>query len=65
VTDDGSKLYTILTMLRNELGVARPATHKYSTMFGETSLWEKIHDTEFKIPHSKRQDAITLLAKFH
>ena len=65
VTDDGGKLYNILTTLRNELGTKSPATHKYSTMFGETSLWEKIHDTEFKIPHSKRQDAKTLLAKFH
>jgi hypothetical protein len=65
VTDDGSKLFTILTMLRNELGIASPATHKYTTMFGETSLWEKIHDNDIKIPYSKRQDAIALLSKFH
>jgi hypothetical protein len=65
VTDDGSKLFTILTMLRNEMGIASPATHKYTTMFGETSLWEKIHDNDIKIPYSKRQDAIALLRKFH
>ena len=64
VTDDGSKLYSILNTLRNEMGVKSPATHPYETMFGTTNLWEKIHDNEFKIPFSKRQDAIALLTKF-
>ena len=64
VTDDGSKLFSILNTLRNELGIASPATYEYETMFGKTSLWEKIHDNEFKIPFSKRQDAIQLLNKF-
>jgi len=65
VTDDGSKLYSILNTLRNEMGVKSPATHPYETMFGTTNLWEKIHDNEFKIPFSKRQDAIALLTKFN
>ena len=47
------------------MGVKSPATYEYETMFGKTSLWEKIHDNEFKIPYNKRQDAITLLTKFH
>jgi hypothetical protein len=65
VTDDGSKLYSILNTLRGELGIKSPATHPYETMFGSTNLWEKIHDNEFKIPFSKRQDAIALLTKFN
>jgi hypothetical protein len=65
VTDDGSKLYSILNTLRNEMGIKSPATHPYETMFGSTNLWEKIHDNEFKIPFSKRQDAIALLTKFN
>ena len=65
VTDDGSKLYSILNTLRNELGIKSPATHPYETMFGSTNLWEKIHDNDFKIPFSKRQDAIALLTKFN
>lgn len=64
VTDDGSKLYSILNTLRNEMGIKSPATHPYETMFGSTNLWEKIHDNDFKIPFSKRQDAIALLTKF-
>jgi hypothetical protein len=64
MTDDGGKLYTILTMLKNELGIEKPASFPYETMFGTTTLMEKITDSELKIPHGKRQDAMTLLRRF-
>jgi len=64
MTDDGGKLYTILTMLKNDLGIERPASYRYETMFGSTTLMEKITDSELKIPHGKRQDAMTLLRRF-
>jgi len=64
ITDDGGKLYTILNTLKNDLGIPNPASYPYETMFGKTTLIEKIRDSEFKIPHGKRQDAINLLARF-
>ena len=64
MTDDGGKLYTILTMLKNDLGIEKPASYRYETMFGSTTLMEKITDSELKIPHGKRQDAMTLLRRF-
>jgi len=64
VGDDGSKLYQILTTLQ-KAGVPYPADYKYETMFGETSLWERINDDElFKVPSKNRGDARTLLARF-
>lgn len=64
MTDDGGKLYTILNMLKNELGIEKPASFPYETMFGSTTLLDKIRDSEFKIPHGKRQEAIALLSRF-
>ena len=65
LTDDGGKLYTILNMMKNDMGIERPASYPYETMFGKTTLIEKIRDAEFKIPHGKRQDALALLARFN
>ena len=52
-------------MMKNELGIEKPASYPYETMFGKTTLIEKIRDAEFKIPHGKRQDALALLARFN
>lgn len=62
ITDDGGKLYEILTTLQR-MGIRNPADHPYTTMFGSTCLWEKVHDDDIKIP--KRYEAVELLKKFH
>ena len=63
MTDDGGKLYGILNTLR-EMGVKSPADHPFETMYGRTTLWERVNDEDYKIPGSKRQEAIQLLQKF-
>jgi len=61
MTDDGGKLYGILNTLR-EMGIAYPADHPFETMFGKSTLWERVNDGEYKI--QKRGDALELLKKF-
>ena len=63
MTDDGGKLYQILNTLK-EMGVQSPADYQFETMYGKTSLWERVNDDDYKIPFSKRQEAIQLLEKF-
>lgn len=63
MTDDGGKLYGILNTLR-EMGIQSPADYQFETMYGKTSLWERVNDDDYKIPYSKRQEAIQLLTKF-
>jgi hypothetical protein len=61
MTDDGGKLYGILNTLR-EMGIAYPADHPFETMFGKSTLWERVNDGDYKI--QKRGDAVELLKKF-
>ena len=61
MTDDGGKLYGILNTLR-EMGVKYPADHTFETMYGKTTLWERVNDNDYKI--QKRYDAVELLKKF-
>lgn len=61
MTDDGGKLYGILNTLR-EMGIAYPADHPFETMFGKSTLWERVNDGDYKI--QKRGDALELLKKF-
>jgi hypothetical protein len=61
MTDDGGKLYGILNTLR-EMGVKYPADHPFETMYGRTTLWERVNDNDYKI--QKRYDAVELLKKF-
>jgi len=61
MTDDGGKLYGILNTLR-EMGVKYPADHPFETMYGKTTLWERVNDNDYKI--QKRGDAMELLKKF-
>jgi len=65
VTDDGGKLYQILSTLQ-EIGVKYPAEHPYETMFGSTTLWERVNDSSlFQTPPPKNlQDARTLLQRY-
>jgi hypothetical protein len=44
------------------MGVKYPADHPFETMFGKTTLWERVNDEFYKI--QKRYDAIELLKKF-
>jgi hypothetical protein len=61
MTDDGGKLYGILNTLR-EMGIAYPVDHPFETMYGKTTLWERVNDNDYKI--QKRGDAMELLKKF-
>jgi hypothetical protein len=61
MTDDGGKLYGILNTLR-EMGVKYPADHQFETMYGKTTLWERVNDGGYTI--QKRHDAVELLKKF-
>jgi hypothetical protein len=61
MTDDGGKLYGILNTLR-DMGVQHPTDYSFETMYGKTTLWERVNDNDYKIP--KRNDAIELLKKF-
>jgi hypothetical protein len=61
MTDDGGKLYSILNTLR-EMGVKYPADHQFETMYGKTTLWERVNDGGYTI--QKRHDAVELLKKF-
>jgi hypothetical protein len=61
MTDDGGKLYGILNTLKG-MGIQGPADHPFETMFGKSTLWERVNDDFYKI--TKRGDAIQLLSKF-
>jgi hypothetical protein len=61
MTDDGGKLYSILNTLR-EMGVKYPADHQFETMYGKTTLWERVNDGGYTI--QKRHDAVELMKKF-
>lgn len=63
MTDDGGKLYGILNTLTS-MGIQHPADYPFETMFGKSTLWERVNDNEYKIPSGKRNDAIQLLTKF-
>jgi hypothetical protein len=61
MTDDGGKLYGILNTLKG-MGIQSPADYPFETMFGKSTLWERVNDNDYKI--QKRGDAIQLLSKF-
>jgi hypothetical protein len=64
MTDDGGKLYQILTTLQ-EVGVKYPAEHPYETMFGSTTLWERVNDSSlFQNAPKNLRDARTLLERY-
>ena len=62
--DDSSKLTTLLERARM-MGVAYPADHPIKNMFGESTLWTRINDSEFKISGSTRDNAIRILGNYH
>lgn len=61
MTDDGGKLYGILNTLRG-MGIQYPSDYPFETMFGKSTLWERVNDNDYKI--TKRGDAVELLKKF-
>ena len=46
-------------------GIPYPADHTLKNMFGSTTLWERINDSEFKIPGGDRENARRTLAAYH
>lgn len=62
--NEGGKLYSTLCRLKN-MGIPFPADHKFTTMFGTATLWEKVNDRELKMLESIRSSAIELLSRFH
>lgn len=62
--DDSSKLTTLLERARM-MGVPYPADHPIKNMFGESTLWTRINDSEFKISGGTRDNAIRILSNYH
>lgn len=62
--DDTSKLSTLLERARLS-GVAYPADHPIKNMFGESTLWSRIHDNDFKISGGTRDNAVRILTTYH
>lgn len=62
--DDQSKLSTLLERARI-MGVPYPADHPIKNMFGESTLWTRIHDSEFKISGGTRDNAIRIMSAYH
>jgi hypothetical protein len=61
---DIGKLTSLLERARL-MGIPYPSDHKLKNMFGETTLWERIHDTEFKISGGDRDNVIRILSNYH
>ena len=61
---DIGKLQGLLERAR-VAGVSFPADHKLKNLFGSTTLWERIHDSEFKISGGDRDYAIRILSGYH
>lgn len=62
--DDTSKLVHLLERARMA-GFPFPADYPIKNMFGETTLWSRIHDSEFKISGGTRDNAIRILSSYH
>lgn len=62
--DDAGKLTTLLERARI-MGIPHPADYPIKNMFGESTLWTRIHDSEFKISGGTRDNAIRILSAYH
>jgi hypothetical protein len=64
LADEGGRLYGILNTLKSQ-GISYPADYPFTTMFGITTLWEKINDNELKLNNKTRDEAQRLFKMFH
>jgi hypothetical protein len=62
--EDMGKMRTLLERAR-QAGIPYPADHPIQNMFGESTLWSRITDTELKLPGMARDNALQLLAAYH
>jgi hypothetical protein len=62
--DDQGKVQNIMERLRIA-GVQYPADLTMKNMFGESTLWSRVNDTEFKLPSGKRESFIRMLWAYH
>jgi hypothetical protein len=62
--EDMGKMRTLLERAR-QAGIAYPADHPIQNMFGESTLWSRITDSELKLPGMARDNALQLLAAYH
>lgn len=62
--DDHGKLSTLLERARI-MGIPYPADYPIKNMFGESTLWTRINDSEFKISGGTRDAASRILSVYH
>jgi len=64
ITEDTGKAQALLERARFQ-GVEHPADYPMKNMFGDSSLWIRVHDQDFKIPGGTRDTMIRMLAGYH
>jgi hypothetical protein len=62
--EDVGKLTTLLERAKI-MGYQYPADFPIKNMFGESTLWTRIHDSEFKISGGVRDNATRILSNYH
>lgn len=62
--EDTGKLISLLERARI-MGIPYPADYSMKNMFGDSTLWTRIHDSEFKISGGTRDNAIRILSGYH
>lgn len=62
--DDYSKMTTLLERARI-MGIEFPADYPMKNMFGESTLWQRINDSEFKISGATRDRATEIFRRYH
>lgn len=64
LTEDTQKVVALLERARFQ-GIEYPADYPMKNMFGDSSLWIRIHDQDFKIPGGTRDTMTRLLEGYH
>jgi len=64
ITEDTGKVVALLERARFQ-GVEYPSDYPMKNMFGDSSLWERIHDNDFKISGGTRDTMTRILTNYH
>jgi hypothetical protein len=62
--DDYSKMTALLERARI-MGIEFPADYPMKNMFGESTLWQRINDRDFKISGATRDRATEIFRRYH
>jgi len=62
--DDYSKMAALLERARI-MGIEYPSDYPMKNMFGESTLWQRINDSEFKISGATRDRATEIFRRYH